>query len=228
MTQFYSDLTELTLGTGTPTGWTVEIGTGTTTIALDTGAANNCLTRAWTIATVSDDYSWDTVGSGVGDMEILVIMLLPAITNSSFIMPFARQQAAAISGYSIRAVDTSGTKNFRLSSDSAGISTNLGTISKTWAANDIWWARVRCSGTTISGKAWKDGTAEPAAFDVSVTDTTWATGKAGHRASSLGTKLYFISTGTGTDVAPLPIVNQSNNRFDFDVSRYYTKEIVGY
>jgi len=202
MAQFYSDLTELAIGTGTPTGWTSEIGGGTASIATDSGAAADGLSRAWTVATASTDYSWDAVGSGIGDMEVLVIMLLPALTNNSFLMSFARQQAGAISGYSVRARDTAGTKDFILSSDSAGTGTNIGTISKTWAANDIWWAKVRCSGTTISGKAWKEGTLEPDNFDATASSSTWATGKAGHRSSTLGTKLYFISAGTLGDSAP--------------------------
>jgi len=204
MAQFYSDLTELALGTGTPTGWTAETGAGTTTIATSTDAAGDGLSRAWTVATASMDYSWNAVGSGVGDMEILTIMQIPAVSNTTVINGIARQQAAAISGYTVGAHDAAGTKTYQLYALSAGSTTQLGTLGKTWAAGEIWWTRVGCSGTTIRGKAWKDGTAEPAAWDVSVTDSTWATGKAGHRASSLGTKLYFIGVGTGTSAAPQP------------------------
>jgi hypothetical protein len=56
----------------------------------------------------------------------------------------------------------------------AGVNTTLTTASFTVAVNTAYWLRLQISGSTINGKIWADGSAEPGTFTVSTTDTSLA------------------------------------------------------
>lgn len=56
------------------------------------------------------------------------------------------------------------------------------TLASSGAATASWTIRVRREGTRLQARAWRSGTAEPAAWTVQATDTTFATGRVGIRA----------------------------------------------
>jgi len=49
----------------------------------------------------------------------------------------------------------------------------LNVPTKKQASNEWWWTRLQCVGNEIKAKFWKDGTGEPAGWDIEITDTTF-------------------------------------------------------
>lgn len=70
-------------------------------------------------------------------------------------------------GYGLQMRDTN-----KLRIERPGLA-SLGEVSKTWVSNSWYWLKLEANGSTIRGKAWLDGDAEPGAWDISITDTTY-------------------------------------------------------
>jgi hypothetical protein len=61
----------------------------------------------------------------------------------------------------------------------------LATVTKTpFVEGAYYWIKMQCSGTTISGKVWADGAAEPGSWDISITDSTFSEGLIGFSGES--------------------------------------------
>ena len=62
---------------------------------------------------------------------------------------------------------------------------NLGEVTnKTFTNGTYYWLKLECTGTTIRGRVWEDGDAEPGTWDVSVTDSNYARGYCGFSSES--------------------------------------------
>lgn len=76
---------------------------------------------------------------------------------------------------------------------SVGTAHDLGT---TIGANEWWWVRARIDGTTLSAKAWAQGSAEPPTWQITATDSDITTG------GRAGVRAYLSPANTNT----LPVV----------------------
>ncbi len=117
----------------------------------------------------------------------------------------ARAQTDARNGYVARVVHTpAGAVTWALARvvNAGGTnSTTLaqGTLLSSGAAGSRWWIRLRTSGTTIQAKFWRNGTAEPATWTSTATDSFWTSGRAG-----LGA---FVASGLSS---PFPQIGYDN------------------
>lgn len=66
--------------------------------------------------------------------------------------------------------------NLLIGKDVAGSFTTLGSTGVTYTAVNFFWLRFLLQGTSLQLKSWQDGTAEPAAYQVSVTDSSLVSG----------------------------------------------------
>jgi PKD repeat protein len=117
----------------------------------------------------------------------------------------ARTSSDFKSGYLLRAnVKANGqVESLQVIRRVAGTDTVIGTAAGpgvTLGTDDLAQLRLRVVGTTIQGKVWKAGAAEPAAWQVQVTDTSVRS------AGSVGVGAY-----TGASASPLPVVVAFDN-----------------
>jgi hypothetical protein len=202
MAQFMTNFSENALGAGTPSGWTLDSGTPTGLVALDSTVPE--FPRSFSFGTGgSGNYTFNAAGS-VLNQEVLTACIFPAISNNINTPSSCRIQAGP-NQYGAGPNDTSGVKSMALSVIVGGSSGIFGTA-KVPVLGEVWFSRLRCSGGQISGTFWKYGTVEPASPDVvsPPNDPNITTaGKLGMRVSSLsGGKILFWSCGTNGDVAP--------------------------
>jgi hypothetical protein len=94
---------------------------------------------------------------------------------------------------------------FRLIKYSAGAITTVNTYTYAWTAATWYFMRLRCTGTTIQGRIWTPGSAEPATWHINVTDSTvTAAGRVGLYAfSAAGSPSFGYIAATPTGPAPL-------------------------
>ena len=104
----------------------------------------------------------------------------------------ARAQTDARNGYVARIVHTtSGAATWALARVANAGGTNSttlaqGTLLSSGAAGSRWWIRLRTNGTTIQVRFWRDGTAEPAGWTATATDSFWTSGRAALGALTAG------------------------------------------
>jgi acid phosphatase type 7 len=97
----------------------------------------------------------------------------------------ARAQTDARNGYVARVTHTpAGAVTWALArvanaGGTGSITLAQGTLLSSGAAGSGWWIRLRTNGTTIQARFWRDGTAEPAAWTATATDSFWTSGRAG-------------------------------------------------
>jgi hypothetical protein len=97
----------------------------------------------------------------------------------------ARGQADARNGYTARVAHTpAGAVSWAVhrvvGAGGAGtVALGSGTLASTGGAGSTWWIRLKVQGTTVQARFWRDGTAEPATWRITATDTQWASGTVG-------------------------------------------------
>jgi hypothetical protein len=199
MAQFFTNWSSDTIGAA-PVGWTRTWGTGTWAVAADTiryvrgtVGANN-----WQLLT------WDAPGSALTDSEIVVKVR-------------ASSQAGDAIHLWLRASGTSTARNgyylgsnaggaFDLLKSVGGTVTALGSSSGfAYSANVWFWVRFQASGTTVRCRAWADGTAEPATWNLTTTDSAITSGGIGigFWYAPPSRDYAIVGVGTGTDSAPI-------------------------
>lgn len=117
------------------------------------------------------------LGSGVAtDCEGLVRITVGNTSDTTGII--LRSDAAAANHYLGRLNTTNG---LIISKRVAGTLSTLASFSSgiTIAANSVVWLRFRAQGSTLSVKAWLDGSSEPGSFAGSTTDSAFASGQFG-------------------------------------------------
>jgi hypothetical protein len=75
-----------------------------------------------------------------------------------------------------------------------------------WSQNTWYWLRLRVDGDHLYGKAWPDGSSEPAGWQLSATDTDYSAGWAGlgHNSGGIGQHKEYAVLGAGLDGASAP------------------------
>jgi hypothetical protein len=154
-----------------PAGFTVQFGGG---FAVKTVSSNNVVQQDTTTGRAA--LVWSGLGS-TADIDIRANLMA---TN-----------AARSMGIAVRASGTSGAENGyvwnlegggaypKLYAISAGSASVIGTGAGSWTANNWYTLRMQCYGTSIRCKWWLSSSAEPTDWQVSVTDSSLATGYIG-------------------------------------------------
>jgi len=211
--KWWTDFSEFPIETGLPTEFTIETGTVTKKIEASEANAPGSGRRFNVPATgTSSQITWDLIPY-LTDMDVVMLMRAPQVVagGSLFIGAGCRcpRGSGNINGYYMIFSDIAGGSRFRLYKDVNGTVTQLGAdINKVFVEGEFWWMRISAIGTTISGKAWKAGTAEPSAYDTSATDSTFTTGTVGWRMTVAGNLIpvYYIGVAAGTQSAPINII----------------------
>lgn len=175
------------------------------------------------------------IGPSMTEVEVISKASLSSANGSTSVGARASYTSASgvvvpSTGYYARLVY--GSTSFSIQELNSGTSTSLGTFALGAAptTDEIWWIKLQCTGTTIRARAWKDGTAEPGTWGVSVTDATHTSGVSffrygGNNAADITLKLYDFSSGpilTGTSLTTGTITTGSLTDTSFTITAPYT------
>ena len=171
---------DATTAGATPSGWTSTTGTW---VAQASGALSGHVNSFGQTAPATGNGAIYTGGGTVADMEVLYLQTV-TVNGTTLVAtgPVLRADAANGTNYTITFGFGSNIGYiYFFKETSAGNYTGLQTSQKTLtiANGDTLAARVQIVGSTIQAKLWIAGTAEPTAWDASVTDTSYGTGYAG-------------------------------------------------
>ncbi|PZQ87802.1 MAG: hypothetical protein DI534_13570 [Leifsonia xyli] len=140
-------------------------------------------------------------------------------TGSNYVGLISRQKSGADDNYTVRAWMRNDASVWLVLQKGSTVLKSGAVSGLTWAANDVFTLKTSVTGTsptTITAKIWKSGTTEPAAAQLSTTDSTAALQSAGYvgvhanRSGSASSTAAFsfdnlrVSDGSGT---PQPPVN---------------------
>jgi len=126
------------------------------------------------------------IGPAIANSEAVVLASVDSITANPEVLIGVRGAASdsngnyQFRGYYARLIWGSTSFTLRKVSTIGGASTQIGTtftLAAAPAANERWFVKIRADGTTISAKAWKDGTTEPD-WQITVTDADLSSGRA--------------------------------------------------
>ena len=208
MAQFASFIAGETIASGLPSDWTQELGTFTAQIVADattSGGTDRILNTS--ADSVSGHISWNTAGT-ISDQEILTLTNFtgPVANATIYFTALGRLTTPGhITGYSLAFLSnsTGGGVVWHFDRLDDGTAVVVGSdVSFTWVTGTWYWSRLRINGTTLFGKVWTLGNPEPRDWGTATTDTTYASGKTGHRFVTIGTNIAFFSAASGTDSAP--------------------------
>jgi hypothetical protein len=213
---------------GDTSAWTRVTGTGTAEIVSDVSYPFG---KAFRLVSggASSNFLYTPPGD-VADQEVLVLADTPSIGAGSVLLQvMARHQNAGAIACYVMFVTSASDPNGTNLAFYGGLVDNNGTAGLVlpginYTPGDIWWFRLRVSGTGRSYKVWKWGTEEPANWNIS-NDTTSPTYSSGYGALRLSgvvpAKFYYFSMGTNGDTAPGPAQTLSASLFNNSQS-YYT------
>lgn len=191
-----------------PSDWTARWTTTNNTWLTRSKAAaggGKCLENVGTTSNAFRLLTWDAVD---GDANRANTEILARIRNSSSGLDGFRVTVRASGGvgtensYELKVTGNS----MRIEKVTNGVSALLGNTFTIPALSNVWcYVRFRANGTSLQGKFWNDGEAEPG-WQVSATDSTFtAAGWVGVNGwSAVNIRdLDWFSVGTNGDIAPL-------------------------
>ena len=144
------------------------------------GVANATANVLWT-KTNYDDFTMQAKVKKVSLSGFTgVVFRMKRDTNNG-----GRSFANYFSGYSLQ---LRGSGELRLENIATS---NLASVSKTWVSGSYYQVKVTCTGTHIQAKVWLDGDAEPAGWDLDLTDTTYSSGGVGFCPENTSTTAIF-------------------------------------
>ena len=195
---FATDFREVAAATDPPTGWTKRwVSTTWTTTAnnalpgargprVSPGGANVCgLNR-------------DEHGTAVTDCDVVTAVYLSSTGMQAG--PVVRGQTGSNAGYVMQG-DATGA-NIQVVKPGVAI---LQTVAFAYSANTLYFMRLRIQGTTIQGKMWLATSAEPAGWNISTSDASYASGFIGLSGYSANTCDFgWFAAAIGSGVAALP------------------------
>ncbi|SRR6266568_384545 len=165
------------------------IGRDDGTKANQSGWGNDYFGNAWTSArggqTLAVSSNKLTVAH-VGSSYEVVTDGTTSYTDVDLLVRFVPGASGDSCGLTCRYVDTNNWYYFNIGNlgqkieigkDVAGVFTSLTSAAFTWSVGTAYWMRVHAAGTTLSVKCWADGSAEPAGWTLSITDSSLSSGK---------------------------------------------------
>jgi hypothetical protein len=144
------------------------------------------------------------------NFDLLTVLNWGAI-SAQFAGLIGRASGAATATYYAAVLFTSG--SLQIIKVVAGVSTALATSAFSLVGGKQYFLRFNATGTSLSLKCWSTDSSEPAAANVSVTDSSiTAAGSVGVSmacaANNQIAPFNFLSVGTGSDIAETPILNR--------------------
>lgn len=121
--------------------------------------------------------------------------------------------------------------NLRITKYVSGTRTVIQQVANPVSVTSLFWVRVQATGTTIRGRIWADGSAEPSTWNVEVTDNAIpGPGFAGFAVYDQTIQSYQYSVGTGADPAPSGPVGSTPTITNIDtdnaVNQYQQNAVV--
>jgi hypothetical protein len=104
-----------------------------------------------------------------GNYQARLVARAQTDARNGYVARIAHTPAGALTWTLARVANAGGTGSATLAQ---------GTLLSSGAAGSRWWIRLRTSGTTIQARFWRDGTAEPATWTATATDSFWTSGRA--------------------------------------------------
>jgi hypothetical protein len=204
MTLYKTDFSEYAAGSQ-PSAWTERwtVGYGTTTV--ESKGDSLTLKALKSISTGFGKYalSWDAPGASVADVELLSRVQRNSIAaNHCWI--FARGSGTSSPNSYYLCME--GGARWSIGKFVTNTTTILGYNVKCTQADRWIWLRFRVQGTSLKAKIWYDGDAEPASWDIEVTDSSVSAGWVGAGISfGASNTSYFDFFAAETTSASWPI-----------------------
>ncbi|WP_455920524.1 hypothetical protein [Priestia megaterium] len=156
--------------------------------------------------------TWDAVGSVTGDFDVLLKWKTTDSLSGNIptrIFAYASGSATQTTqqGFQLDALFPATLRIGRTINGSYSTLASNTAMPIAFQANTWYWFRFRRVGSSLMGRAWKDGDAEQATWDVSTSSTSLTSGSIGIGSYDYeGTRDYdYFSVGTNGDSAPSPV-----------------------
>lgn len=177
MAIYYTDFSEYTVGQE-PVDWlTLWTQTDTTWAARNpTGASGDSLLERTGTATTISGHVWTDPGTPA-DTEVLARFRISSVAAQLDFLCTRASGTTDADANNYSAIWLAGTLYLCVRTN--GVVGVIASMSFSMSASTLYWARLRSEGTTHSLSVWPDGDAEPAAFMLTGTDSTHASGYAG-------------------------------------------------
>jgi len=205
MAQYWVDFEGVTTGTGVPTGWTEHSGGSLTNIKVLDVTQDGETRRVLEFQDGPGFITYDAISS-TGDIELAILATITdqrgggsAGVNETAALRIQSDLSGYIGGFAALNGDE------RIGRYDDGVITSLATSGGGNEPEDtLFWTRFNASGSTLELKFFPDSAPEPVTWDVTTTDTTYATGLIGvHKNFFLGkTRIFGVGIGTNGDTAP--------------------------
>lgn len=216
MATYFTDFTEETATGVAPTTWTERWaqpgGAGAWKLNANVGFGGTKNGLQLTGATaVTNAISWNTLDNDAARADVEMVFRCqntvqgPSGSNDMRCLVRGSGALASENGVTLGNVNVSN----RISRWVAGVQTQTN-VSQTPPAATWMWIRARVNGTTMQTKMWNDGTAEPATWGNTITDSTvTGVGWVGFFQSVVNGVTTFdcLGVGTGGDAAPTAKAN---------------------
>lgn len=139
--------------------WSITTGAGTLAVSSNEGTITNI--GALNLIRLGSKTSTDQEG-----------IVRVAVSSTSFTAAgICLRMTATNTTYRIRINSNTPASGFAIVRTVTGTTTNIATTSFTASINTFYWIRAAVIGSTLYGKIWQDGTAEPSSWSLSATDT---------------------------------------------------------
>lgn len=231
MTAYYTEFDGYTVD-AQPSDWTVRWGATNSSWAVKSDSAAGA-SRRLEHSSSADGHrllSWNSIDSDANraNAEVLARVQVHNITGAAAHQVTLVARGSGASGSEsayLLSFASSSTGGLRLRKLAAGTVTNLGTEhvgSIVFAADKWYWMRFRVNGTSLSGKIWEDGQAEPADWQVTATDSAisaagWV-GVGNFESTGTTRDFDYVAIGTNGDTAPLHSLSSTGTKLHGDVA----------
>ncbi|HET7231410.1 MAG TPA: hypothetical protein VFJ16_15485 [Longimicrobium sp.] len=189
-----------------PAGWTATSAPAnvTWTVEADASAADGRVLRGAATSTARHILRADALGTGVGTQEVLVRMRFAnGNTYGPGVAVRHTMNGTSESAYVLYFRPNAG--DIEMDRFLNGGWAWMGSAGFASSPNTWYWIRFRAEGSTLRGRVWADGSAEPAGWTLTVTDGALSTGGLGVYIYEPNTVLYDGFSGVdGPATAPAP------------------------
>lgn len=231
MTAYYTEFDGYTVD-AQPSDWTVRWGATNSSWAVKSDSAAGASRRLEHTSSADGHrlLSWDSIDADANraNVEVLARVQVHNITGGAAHQVTLVARGSGSSGSEnayLLSFASSSTGGLRLRKLVSGTVTNLGTEhvgTIVFAADKWYWMRFRVNGTTLQGKIWEDGDAEPADWQVSATDSSisaagWV-GVGNFESTGTTRDFDYVSIGTNGDAAPLHSLSTTGTKVHLETA----------